>query len=396
MSKYTCENCFKEFSHKSHYIKHKKITCNDNKKKEEVIDNIIINKKLISNNSKTNLINMSKKQLGQFYTTNYEYILSNIEIPNNIKTIIEPFVGNGDLLKFIKKTNYNLEIYDIDPKIQNTIKQDTLLNPPDYTDKFILTNPPYLAKNKSKKKDIYEKYQCDDLYKCFIISIISNVCQGGVIIIPLNFLSSARKADIELRKNFLKKYSIKIINIFEEQVFDDTSYAVCSIYFVKKCNDDDDIKMYIYPSKKEMIINLTYENNYTIGGEIYNLPQNSKYKVQRATKETKGNITNILLKCIDDNINNQLGFKIVSDEEKFIDNTPNLSARSYATLVINISLTLEEQKHLVYKMNKYIKEQREKYNSLFLSNYRESNSIARKRISFDLAFKICNYTLSSL
>ena len=77
-----------------------------------------------------------------------------------------------------------------------------------------------------------------------------------------------------------------------------------------------------------------------------------------------------------------------------IDKTEKLSARSYATLVINKSLTLEQQKNLVEKMNKYIKEQREKYNSLFLTNYRESNSIARKRISFNLAFKICNYMLS--
>ena len=143
-----------------------------------------------------------------------------------------------------------------------------------------------------------------------------------------------------------------------------------------------------------MNINLTSENNYTIGGEIYNLPQNSKYIIQRATKETKGNITNILLKCIDDNINNQLGFKIVNDEYKFIDNTQNLSARSYATLVINKSLTLQEQQHLVDEMNKFIKEKREKYNSLFLTNYRESNTIARKRISFELAFKICNYILT--
>ena len=108
-------------------------------------------------------------------------------------------------------------------------------------------------------------------------------------------------------------------------------------------------------------------------------------------------ISNILLKCIDDNINSQLGFKVVSDEKKFIDDTVNLSARSYASLVIiNKPLTLEEQEHLVVKMNDFIKEQRKKYNSLFLTNYRDSNSIARKRISFDLAFKICNYMLSSL
>ena len=338
---------------------------------------------------------MNKSQLGQFYTTNYEYILSNMKIPNNVKTIVEPFVGNGDLLKFLKN-DYKLEIYDIDPKITNTIKQDTLRNPPDYTNKFILTNPPYLARNKSKKKDLYEKYNCNDLYKCFIINIISNICDGGIIIIPLNFLSSIRKSDIQLRKKFLEKYSIKIINIFEEQVFDDTSYSVCSIYFVKKEEVVDNIKTYIYPSKKEINISLNSENNYTIGGEIYNLKQNPDYKVERATKKTKENITNILLKCIDDNINSQLGFKIVNDNNRFIDNTEKLSARSYATLVINKSLTLEQQKNLVNKMNTYLRQQREKYNSLFLTNYRESNSIARKRISFDLAFKICNYMLSSI
>jgi len=340
---------------------------------------------------------MSKSQLGQFYTTNYEYILSNMEIPDNVKTIIEPFAGNGDLLKFIKnKGNYNIELYDIDPKCENTINRDTLEFPPNYTNKFVLTNPPYLARNKSKNKNLYDKYNTNDLYKCFIMNIISNICDGGIIIIPLNFMCSIRKADVELRRKFLEKYVIKIINIFEEQVFEDTTYAVCSIYFEKKENqDDNNIKAYIYPSKKEMDICLTSENNYTIGGEIYNMPQDSKYTVQRATKDTKNNITNILLKCIDDSIDSKLGFKVVRDEDIFIDNTAKLSARSYATLVINKTLTLEEQSELVDKMNNYIKEKREKYNSLFLTNYRESNTIARKRISFDLAFKICNYILST-
>ena len=339
---------------------------------------------------------MSKNELGQFYTTNYKYILSNMEIPENVNTIIEPFVGNGDLLRFVKNINqYNIEIYDIDPKYTSTLQRDTLYYPPDYKDKFILTNPPYLARNKSKNKHIYDKYNCNDLYKCFIMSIIQSASMGGIIIVPLNFISSIRKSDIELRTKFLQLYSIKIVNIFEERVFDDTSYTVCSIYFMKKNNNDsnNNIKMYIYPSKKVMLINLNTENNYTIGGEIYNLPQNPKYKVERATKVNKKNITNILLKCIDDSITNKLGFKIVSDEDRFIDDSPKLSARSYATLLINKPLTLQEQTELVDKMNNYIKEKREEYNSLFLTNYRESNSIARKRISFELAFKICNYML---
>ena len=339
---------------------------------------------------------MSKSELGQFYTTNYKYILSNIDIPDNVDSIIEPFNGKGDLLSFINKDDYKLELYDIDPKYEGTVKRDTLKNPPDYSNKFILTNPPYLARNKSKDKEIYDKYNCNDLYKCFIASILDSVCQGGIIIVPVNFISSIRKSDVELRKRFLQVYSINIVNIFEEKVFDDTSYAVCSIYFMKRVGVNKPFKVYIYPSKKEMNISLTSKNNYSIGGEVYKLPQDKKYKVQRATRQTKENITNILLKCIDDSIDSTLGFRVVADEDRYIDNTAKLSARSYATLVINKSLTIDEQDILVEKMNNYIEEKREEYNSLFLTNYRESNTIARKRISFDLAFKICNYALSSL
>ena len=145
---------------------------------------------------------MNKKQeFGQFFTTNYEYILQGMVIPNNVKHIIEPFTGNGDLLN-ITNENHNLECYDIDPKTEHTIKRDTLKTPPQYNNKFVLTNPPYLARNKNKSKDLYDKYNVNDLYKCFIKSIINDPCIGGIIIIPLNFMSSIRKADVDLRKGF--------------------------------------------------------------------------------------------------------------------------------------------------------------------------------------------------
>ena len=338
---------------------------------------------------------MSKNELGQFYTTNYKYILSNMYIPDNVKNIIEPFAGKGHLLDFINKENYSIELYDIDPKYKNTIKKDSLKNPPVYKNKFVLTNPPYLARNKNKNKELYDSYHTNDLYKCFIINLINDICLGGIIIIPLNFISSIRKSDINLRKKFIDKYSINIINIFEEQVFEDTTYSVCSLYFTQRKSHNNLTKINIYPNIKTFNIELNSDNNYTIGGEVYNLPHNNKYKIYRATKKNKENITNILLKCIDDNENNQLGFKVVEKEKIFIDNTPKLSARSYATLCINKDISLEKQEVLVIKMNNYIKNLREKYFSLFLTNYRESNTIARKRISFDLAFNICNYILTN-
>lgn len=358
--------------------------------------------------SNTSNTNMNKKQLGQFYTTNYAYILQNMYIPDNISNIIEPFAGAGDLLKFIykDKDKYKIECYDIEPKKDFIIKRDTLLNPPNFNGAFVITNPPYLARNKSDDKEIYDKYNTNDLYKCFLSLLIGSSCSGGILILPLNFLSSIRKADIKLREKFGKKYDIILCNIFEEQVFNDTSYSICCLQFSAKndtsggCDSSESgSDCYIYPSNKRISFVLNAGNNYTIGGKIYNLPRNTKYKIDRATRliknENENLITNILVKCIDDSLYSKIGLSIVDDltKENHIDRSPNLTARSYAILVIEPMITAEEQSVLVNKFNTYLNEYRDKYNSLFLTNYRESNSIARKRISFGLVYEICGYLL---
>jgi hypothetical protein len=341
----------------------------------------------------------TKQKFGQFYTTNYDYILQNLYIPENIKKIIEPFAGNGDLLNFIKdKEYYEIECYDIEPKKDYIIQKNTILDPPNFNNSFILTNPPYLARNKSNDKELFDKYKTNDLYKCFIEILILNECLGGILIVPLNFICSIRKNDIDLRKKFISKYNIITLNIFEEQVFEDTTYTICSFQFEKK-EQEKEIKVYIYPSNINFNIKLNKNNNYTIGGDIYNLEQNEKYKIDRATKlyDNKDNFTNILVKCIDDNINNKIGLKIVDDKirDKYIDNTPKLSARSYAILVIKPKITIIQQQKLVELFNNFLNEKRNNCNSLFLSNYRESKEIARKRISFKLVYEICNYLLNT-
>ena len=304
---------------------------------------------------KTNEITIqkNKKVLGQFYTTNQEYILQGLFIPNYITSIIEPFAGNGNLICFIEKeeeknkVKYNVECYDIEPKKNFIIQQNTILNPPEYNNKFLITNPPYLARNKSKDKMLFDKYDVNDLYKCFIKTIIINVCLGGILIIPLNFWSSIRIADIQLRKLFLEKYNILLLNIFEEKVFDDTTYTICSFQFkLKNDNNNNKLNIIVYPSKIIINTELNDNNNYMIGGEIYNLKTNKTYKISRLTKKNKEKAnTNILVKCIDDNIDNKIGLKIVDDENIYIDETPNQTARTYATLIIEPSIKKKNKKN---------------------------------------------------
>lgn len=341
----------------------------------------------------------NKKKFGQFFTTNYEYILQNLYIPENIVKIIEPFAGDCHLINFIKN-QCSIELYDIEPKQDIIIKRDTLINPPDYNNSFIITNPPYLARNKSENKEIYDLYNQNDLYKCFIQNLLTNQCLGGIIIIPLNFFSSIRKADIELRKKFLAIYKIIYLNIFEENVFNDTSYTVCSFQFELNSLNDNLINLMIHPSKNIFNIELNNDNNYTFGGSIYNLIQNKDIEILRLTRLNKNShndfITNINIICIDNNSSSKIRMEFVNDEKRFIDKTHNLSARTFACLIIKPKINQDLQKKLIESFNNYLNNHREQYNSLFLCNYRESKDIARKRISFDLVYSITNYLLNLL
>ena len=354
-------------------------------------------------NESTSDINTSHKQeLGQFYTTNQEYILQGITIPYSIKNIIEPFAGNGDLITFIEKEQeknnikYNIECYDIDPKKDYIIKRDTIKNTPDYNNKYVITNPPYLARNKSKDKSLFDKYNVNDLYKCIIKDILTNICLGGIFIIPLNFWSSIRISDILLRKSFLEKYDIILLNIFEEQVFSDTTYTICSFQFERKKNTNNTINIIIYPSKTSIKTVLNDSNNFMIGGSIYNLVLKHEYKITRLTKKNKEKAnTNILIKCIDDNSNSRIGLSFADEKDIYIDNTPNQTARTYATLIIEPKIEKNKQIQLINIFNTYLETNRKTYHSLFLTNYRESKDIARKRISFDLVYSIVGYILEN-
>lgn len=96
-----------------------------------------------------------------------------------------------------------------------------------------------------------------------------------------------------------------------------------------------------------------------IGGEIYNLKLKHTYKISRLTTKNKDNAnTNILVKCIDDNINNQIGLSYSDNHNIYVDTTPNQTARTYATLCITPKIDKKKQKQLIIKFNNYLTIQR--------------------------------------
>ena len=334
----------------------------------------------------------NKKSLGQFYTTRFGYILQGMEPPSSEVAVIEPFAGRGDLLRFLGEDPRNpIECYDIDPKRDGIIRRDVLMDPPDYNGRFVLTNPPFLSRNKSKDKRVFDRFGLNDLYKCFIQQLIEHNPVGGIVIIPLNFWCSSRASDVALRGRFLHKFTIQRLNIFEEKVFDDTAYTVCSFQFHPRTAAEK-IPVVIFPQGIRMDVVLNQEADYLIGGHIHHLPSDGRYTVSRLLDAANEDTTRLLLKCIDDDTPN-IGLRVLKpDEDLFYDRTTNHSERSYATLIISPRLSIDEQTSLASRFNHFLNEQRSKHHSLFLNNFRE---YGRKRITFSLAYTIIRHLLSN-
>ena len=163
-SKKKCIHCYKYYCGR-HMDKHLSITHH--------IDAIESSVKVSSKSEEM------KSELGQYMTTNSKEILKDFSIPENFRNIvIEPFAGEGHLVLYYELEQEYAECYDIEPKKSFIKKRDTLLHPPSFGGKYLITNPPYCAKNKSTNKEIYEKYREDDLYKCFLRIVIRESMSG--------------------------------------------------------------------------------------------------------------------------------------------------------------------------------------------------------------------------
>lgn len=310
------------------------------------------------------------------YTTKAEMICQGLceYIPNDAH-LIEPFVGEGDLLRLFP--NHVWETYDIQENVCNEYVQDTLLNPPSYKNKWVITNPPFLAKNKANNKKLFEQYKLDDLYKIFLQTILE--ANGGIIIIPTNFFTDERSGTI--RKEFLSKFVIDKINIYTEPVFDSTTYSVCAFVCHKEDNCKQTLKVSIYPENSEAFIEIEKQYDYRIAGDFYYKLANQTIYFNRLTEMQPDVefITGLKLYALD---TRKEPIHITYGEEPYYGKN---SDRSYLTFVSKMPIAEEIQQQLCENFNRSMEDFRRKYHGLSMTNYRDYN---RKRIGFTFAYQL--------
>ena len=193
-----------------------------------------------------------KHNLGQYFTTNnelkekvYEFILNE---PSNI---LEPSIGQGDLITFIidKNSNITFDMYEIDKKIKllDKIQKDEVI----YGDfmkqkitkkyKTIIGNPPYV---RTKKGNLY----IDFTEKCYNL-----LCDNGelIFIVPSDFLklTSASKLLNIMMKNGTFTH---IFHPHNEKMFENASIDVIVFRY---CKNNLIKKKVLYNKKKLYITN---------------------------------------------------------------------------------------------------------------------------------------------
>ncbi len=362
-------------------------------------------------------MNSKKQELGQYYTTNVDYILQGFAHYIRNKQVCDPFAGKGDLLIWASRYTNSVKGFDIEvldpPSLYFIHKNDSIKNPKKY--EFVLTNPPYRYTKKT------------DLYIEAIKSIMDS--EEGILILPLNFFSASNST--EIRHIFFNKFEVETVNVFLHQVFEDTSYTVCSFYYKKRNKPID--KCLIEPMT---LINFRFFNKVIVCSKVLEIHREGDWQVGGTFLKGIEQLSNSLrifrltMKDIQDNKGSiwikgaythtkiKANFYVSESFAKRIKENIILarvidtgtkggnialedirdyniealvgkeSSRNQAFLIFKEGISIETQEKLITLFNEKFNKFREETASLGLTNFRDN---FRKRVSFTFLYKFLNY-----
>ncbi|AHI53835.1 hypothetical protein SSABA_v1c04260 [Spiroplasma sabaudiense Ar-1343] len=322
---------------------------------------------------------MKKNELGQFFTVKSSWITKPVLdfIKENTKKrniILDPFAGQGDLFESLRGRLKREDLYflgfDIDKDLKWTIN-DSLERIPltQEENTFIVTNPPYLAKNSCKRngyertyENYFEKSEWTDLYLIAMQRMV-DLKIPGVAIVPETFINS----------KFSKEFINRIV-IIEPNPFNDTEVPICIVCF--DGSKRQDCVIFKNNSKIDSLENLKLLN-----------PKNESLNLNDLRfNDIAGSIA---LRGVDSTN--------PSDKIRFLDKNElglsilKIKNSSRAITVLNSSklsnLDENQIKKIIDFSNKYLNDYRESTCDVLLTPFKGNNkeNIRRRRLDFKLA-----------
>jgi hypothetical protein len=312
-----------------------------------------------------------KKSLGQYFTkSNFwlkDSVLDFIK-SRNFQYVIDPFAGDGDLLKVSESLGFkNLIGYDIDSSLGWKIN-DSLIDIPKIENSLIITNPPYLTNYSAKRKGIYKsvsKYfsssSFDDLYQLAIKKCMDS-CEYGVMIVPETFINSS-----------FNKSRLVSITVVEDMIFNDTDNPICVICFDSNFKNLDEVNVF---KNNEFVSSL---------GNLEKLRKKPKNNFKISFNHPEGNIA---LRAVDTTKDSNL-IKFMFPSELDYDFSKIKNSSRLITL-IKIDLDTKTLKKVIDGSNSILNDYRHDISDLLLSPFKgnRKSGTRRRRLDYQTARSI--------
>lgn len=328
---------------------------------------------------------INKRSHGQYFTVNNPFIYSpfknwlikalrdTIDINGEAK-ILEPFCGINNIPNLVEEAiedNFYWECYDIDPEVINKNTSIHKITTMDVFKTFptncniVITNPPYLAKNSAKRRNLkFPNIIYDDLYKFSLDICLSNAGYVAAII-PESFIV----------QNIFHNRLYAVISL-TMKMFDDTECPVCLALFV--------------PEKKDLDFKI-YKNEFFIGNYLELLKHKTFNNKSYPLKFNDPN-GEIALFAIDNNKKNSIYF----DFGDKIDNKKiKETSRSYTRIKIPFCFTREDICDIINISNNTLTQFRKDTKDIFITSFKglRKDGFYRRRLDFIQARQILSYAI---
>ncbi len=191
---------------------------------------------------------MDKRDLGQFFTRDAVWLRPHIRdwisnLQHTYTTCVDPFAGEGHLLNIASTFGFEVKGHDCDPTICASHgwgePNDSIMKIISHENAFVLTNPPYLAKNSARRlrSPMFRYFKeghvplhnprnlpiLDDLAKLAIDQNIRRF-DDSIWVVPESLIQ-----DLSDLPDWIE--NLHSITILEKNPFDDTEHPVCVMIF---------------------------------------------------------------------------------------------------------------------------------------------------------------------
>lgn len=295
-----------------------------------------------------------KTNLGQFFTVSTNWLYPQVIRFIKNRKILDPYAGDGNIFQSLVSIGINdFRGMDIDKsKLWNV--NDSLKNIPK-TDRMIITNPPYLAKNSANRKNLgtYKYFKGNtysDIYQIALERMLESH-NDIVAIVPETFINHP-----------ICEGRLKCITVVEDELFNDTDCPVCVVCYTEKHTQSTKI----YKGDKYCCtLKQLKKHTKTPTNDI-----NIKFNIKSG---------NIGLRAIDGTGDNDICFCDPSDLDYPVD---KIGTSSRAITIIKV-----DNGDIIDECNRILKEYRNDTYDMLLSPFKgnKKNGTRRRRLDFKTA-----------